>query len=145
MKKVAVWLSDEERDALAQYCQKQGKSMYSVLKEAVGGIIQGESPIASKQGGDLFAPSVQTTEVVSPKLYERFNRIEREIDKITGNEQLWHEVSELKAAMGEIKGLVSGLVQRVTNVEESLNKFDKKIVDTVVAAVQESGLLEETE
>ena len=139
MKKVACWLSDEEQNALAQFCEKEGRSMYSVLKEAVARVISGEAPITPKQDSGLVAPSVKTVQVVSPKTRERFARLEREIDKLRGNEYLWQEVTELKAGVGELKGLVSGLLLKLTKTEELEDKFDKKVEDIVVGVLEKLG------
>jgi len=152
MKKVAVWLSDEERDALARYCEREGRSMYSVLKEAVAHTIQGEAPIAPiapitpKEDGGLVAPPVKAVQAVSPELEEWKGTVERgqynlakEVDKLKVNEKLWHDVSELKAGMGELRGLVSGLLLKLTKTEELEDKLDRKTVDTVAKVLKNLG------
>jgi len=133
MKKVAVWLSDEEQDAFAKYCEKEGRSMYAVLKESVARVIGEESPVISKQ--DTSQVPHATSPQISPKLQRLEQRLdwqEKEIDKLTGNEKLWQEFSDLKAKVGELNGLVSGLLLKLTKTEELEEKIGKIIVDTMV-------------
>ena len=149
MKKVGVWLSNEERDALQLFCEKEGRSMYSVLKEASLRIIQGESSISLSQDDRPVAPSVKRAQVVSPidrsKSEERLARLERETDRTRGNEQLWTEMSELKAGLGELRGLVSALLLKLTKTEELETKLDGKIEDTVTEVIRRALKMEDTE
>ena len=149
MKKVAVWLSNEERDELVRFCQKEGRSMYSVLKEASLRIIQAESaitpkpPITPKRDSGAVAPSVKTVQAVSPRTQERIGRLEREIEKMKGNEQLWSEVTELKAGLGELNGKFSVLLLKLTKTEELENKLEDKIVETVAGVLDKLGVVKE--
>jgi len=153
MKKVTVWLSDDEHTLLKEYCAKGGRSMYSVLKEGTIHILQGgsvvsKSPAISELGETPFTPPLSSTKSpslpapsppqISPKLQkfeERFAFLEKEVDKLTGYEQLWREVSELKAKVGELSGLVLGL----TKIEELEKKLDKKTVETVSGVLEDLG------
>jgi len=134
-KKVQVWLSPMEFQTLSDYCERNGVSFYSVLKEGINRIVLGEvdqeePPIALKQGIDMVAPSVKAVQVANPELEDvqrGLYNLAKEVDKLKGNEDLWKEMGNLK--------------ERVTRLEGINTKELKKIaVDAAVGAVEELGL-----
>lgn len=153
MKKIYAWLSDEERAALGEYCNKQGRSMYSVLKEACLRIIQGESSspfsVAPKPDSTIVASSPALQAVPSAledtvlNLKRRFDNFQKEFEKIRGNDFLWQEVTELKAGLGELNGKFSVLLLKLTKTEELENKLEDKIVETVAGVLDKLGVVKE--
>jgi len=125
VKKVYAWLSDEERFALEQYCKTEGKSMYSVLKEAVGRTIQGKSPspssVTPKQDTQTSAPP-PTVQVLDPKLRETVNRLATQVDKIESKDLLWNEVGDIKQRLARLETMMELDVKIAQKVEEVVEK-----------------------
>jgi len=143
-KKVQVWLSPMEFKVLSDYCERNGVSFYSVLKEGMNRVILGEGvsqePSLNTERKIQGKDYTSSSSFDSPKLQKIEERLawqEKQIDKMAGNEQLWREVSELKAKVGELSGLVSGLLLKLTKTEELENKLDKKIEDVVVGVLEQ--------
>jgi len=145
-KKVQVWLSPMEFGILSDYCERNGVSFYSVLKEGMNRVVLGESsagafqeesPIAPKQDSDLVAPSSKTVEVASPKLEERVVRLERDFENMKDHERLWQDMGELKAAVSrhdeKFSGLEAKIDEKMVNLfRETIRRFGGKVDDVFV-------------
>jgi len=149
-KKVQVWLSPMEFKVLSDYCERNGVSFYSVLKDGMNRIILGEG--ASQEPSLNTEQKVQgkrDTGVALPISPSQISPISQEskegqalawlqkrIDKMEDHDQLWNKINELTAGLAELKGLVSGLLLRLTKTEELEDKLDGKIRDTVVTVIK---------
>jgi len=135
-KKVQVWLSPMEFKVLSDYCERKSVSFYSVLKEGMNRVILGEG--VSQEPSLNTEPKIQGKDYTSPssfdspklqKFEERFTWLEKQIDKMTGNEELWREVSELKAGLAQLTERVSGLSDKM---EELKVEIEEEVEETMV-------------
>lgn len=89
---------------------------------------------------------LDSTKSSDTKLTARIERIERDLDRKDGNEQLWKELSDVKAMVREIKGLFEGIILGLLKSSETNEKLvDAKMIEVLPQILKKLGYTKERE